>query len=282
MQTSQTPVADELFTRIRPRPGWIAIDFPELWAYRELLFFLTWRNVRVRYAQTILGGLWAIIQPLFTMVIFTFIFNKLGNVSSGEVDYKFFSFAALVPWTLFSAGISQSANSLVGSANLLRRVYFPRLVIPLAAVMSAVVDFLLAFAVLLVMVPVFEVSMDRRILWVPVFSVLAVASSLGIGLWLSAMNVQFRDVKHALPFLTQFLLLATPIGWQTADVPERFRTFVGLNPMAGVVEGFRWAVGGQPSLAVNLFALSSAVSLGLLASGAIYFRRMEKTFADVV
>ncbi len=282
MENSYTGAGDEVVTRIRPRPGWIAIDFAELWSYRELLAFLTWRNIRIRYAQTILGGLWAIIQPLFTMIVFTLIFNKLGGVSGGKVDYKFFSFAALVPWTLFSSGISLSANSLVGSANLIRRVYFPRLVIPLAAVLSAVVDFLLAFAVLLVMVPIFGVALDSRVFWVPAFSALAVAASLGVGFWLSAMNVQFRDVKHALPFLTQFLLLASPIGWKVADVPERYRLLVGLNPMAGVVEGFRWAMGGQEAPAPGLLALSATIAVVLLVTGAVYFRRMEKTFADVI
>ncbi len=231
-------------TRIAPSHGWVALELRELWAYRELLYFLIWRDVKVRYKQTALGAAWAIIQPFFTMIVFSLFFGSLAKVPSDGIPYPIFSYAALVPWTFFANGLNQSANSLVGSANLIKKVYFPRLAMPLAAVLSGVVDFALAFVVLLGLMAWFGVAPTGHVIWLPAFLVLALVSALGVGLWLAALNVQFRDVRYVVPFLTQFWLFATPIAYPSSLLPEPWRSLYGLNPMAGVVEGFRWALLG--------------------------------------
>jgi lipopolysaccharide transport system permease protein len=268
--------------RIEPSHGWVALQLSELWEYRELLYFLIWRDVKVRYKQTALGAAWAIIQPVMTMLVFSLFFGKLARVPSDNIPYPIFCFAALVPWTFFANGLAQSSNSLVGSSNLITKVYFPRLTIPLATVLSGVVDFLLAFAVLLVMMFAYGVAPSLKIIWLPCFLLLALTTSLGVGLWLSALNVQFRDVRYAVPFIAQFWLLATPIAYPSSLLREPWRTVYGLNPMAGVVEGFRWALLGVSSSPRPMLIVSSIVALLLLIGGAFYFRRMEKTFADMV
>jgi len=267
---------------IGPSPGWVSLRLRELWEYRELLYFLTWRDIKIRYKQTALGAAWAIIQPFFTMVVFTLFFGKLAKMPSDGIPYPIFCYAALVPWTFFATGLTQSSNSLVGSSNLLTKVYFPRLIIPLATIFSGVVDFLLAFGILLLMMLYYGVPITLKILWFPVFLLLALIISLGVGLWLSALNVQYRDVRYVVPFITQFWMLATPIAYPTSLLNEPWRTIYGLNPMAGVIEGFRWALlGSRISVGPMLF-VSSMAALFILIGGAFYFRKMEKTFADIV
>lgn len=269
-------------TRIEPAHGWVSLKLGELWAYRELLYFLIWRDIKVRYKQTALGASWAIIQPFSTMVVFSLFFGKFAKMPSDGVPYSIFCYTALVPWTFFAAGLTQSSNSLVGSANLITKVYFPRLVIPLATVLSGVVDFLLAFLVLLGMMLYYRIHPSINVLLLPLFLLLALVTSLGVGLWLSSLNVKYRDVRYVVPFITQFWLFATPIAYPSSLLHQPWRTLYGLNPMVGVVEGFRWALLGTKSSAGPIILISALVALLVLVSGAFYFRRMEKTFADIV
>ena len=269
-------------TFIRPSQGWVSLKLRELWAYRELLYFLIWRDIKVRYKQTVLGAAWAIIQPFFTMVVFSLFFGRLAGIPSDGVPYPIFSFAGLVPWTFFANGMSQSSNSLVGSANLITKVYFPRLTIPIATVFSGIIDFVLAFVVLLGMMLFYGIAPTVNVVWLPLFLLLALVTALGVGLWLSAMNVQFRDVRYVVPFLAQIWLFATPIAYPSSIIPEPWRTLYAINPMVGVVEGFRWALLGVDTQPGPMVVVSSLAAVGLLVGGAYYFRRMEKTFADVV
>ena len=270
------------YLRIEPSKGWVSLKLKELWDYRELLYFLTWRDIKVKYKQTVLGALWAIIQPLMTMVVFTLFFGNLAQIPSDGVPYPIFSYTALVPWTFFATALALSSNSLVGSVNLIKKVYFPRLVIPISTVLSSSIDFILAFTVLLIMMLGFRISPTINIIFLPFFVLLALITSLGVGLWLSAMNVQFRDVRYTIPFLTQFWLFATPIAYPSSLIEnELLRTLYGINPMVGVVEGFRWALLGTDTAPDLIIIASFITSLILLTSGAFYFRRMEKTFADV-
>src|SRR5215210_3583709 len=270
-------------TVIRPSRGWVPVDLGELWEHRELLYFLVWRDVKVRYKQTFLGAAWAILQPVATMVVFSLFFGRLAGVPSDGVPYPVFSLAGLVPWTFFSTGLVQSANSLVGSQNLLTKVYFPRLAIPIAAVLAGVVDFAIAFLVLLGLMLSYGIAPPAaRVLWLAPLLLLAFATALGVGLWLSALNVRYRDVRYILPFLVQLWLFATPIAYPSSLLSEPWRTLYGLNPMAGVVEGFRWALLGTDTAPGPILAVSSLVAVLILVTGAFYFRRMEKTFADVV
>lgn len=267
--------------RIEPARGWISLHLRELWNYRELLYFLVWRDTKVRYKQTALGAAWAIIQPLGTMVVFSVFFGKLAKMPSEGVPYPIFSYAALVPWTFFATGLTQSSNSLVGNANLIKKVYFPRLAIPISTVLSGVVDMFLAFVILVGMMLYYGITPTINALWLPAFFLLALATSLGVGLWFSAMNVQFRDIRYVVPFVVQFWMFATPIAYPTTLLHEPWRTIFGINPMVGVVEGFRWALLGSENPGAVLI-MSSVMAVFMLASGAYYFRRMEKTFADVV
>jgi lipopolysaccharide transport system permease protein len=277
------PGADDVpVTFIRPSRGWVSLRLGDLWAYRDLLYFLTWRDIKVRYKQTILGAAWAIIQPFFTMVVFSLFFGRLAKMPSDEVPYPVFAYAALVPWTFFSNALSNSTSSLVASANLLRKVYFPRLVIPVSAELAGVVDFILAFVVLVAMILFYGIVPTAAAVWLPLLLLLALVTSLGAGLWLTAMNVQFRDVRYAVPFLIQAWLFATPIAYPSSLLDEPWRTLYGINPMAGVVEGFRWALLGTETAPGPMIGVSAGVAIALLVSGAFYFRRMEKTFADVV
>lgn len=268
--------------RIEPSSGIVPIKFRELWEYRELLFFLVWRDVKVRYKQTALGILWAVIQPVLTMVVFSVFFGKLGKLSSDGLPYPLFAFAALVPWTLFSNGLTQATNSLVASSNLIKKVYFPRLIIPVATVLAGVVDFVIAFAVLILMMAYFGYVPTANIVWLPAFLLLTLSVSLGVSLWLSALNVEYRDVKYVIPFLAQIWLFATPIAYSSTLLDEPWRTLYGLNPMVGVVDGFRWVLLGSGSAPGAAVAVSTVATLILLVTGAYYFRRMEKTFADLI
>jgi len=275
--------ADALpFLRIQPSKGWVSLRLGELWEYRELLYFLTWRDIKVRYKQTALGAAWAIIQPFFTMVVFSLFFGKLAKMPSDGIPYPIFAYAALVPWAFFAGGLGQSSNSLVGSANLIKKIYFPRLAIPISTVLSEAVDFVLAFVVLLGMMLYFRIAPTPNVLYLPLFMLLALVTSLGVGLWLSAMNVQFRDVRYIVPFITQFWMFATPIAYPSSLLPQPWRTVYGINPMAGVVEGFRWALLGTNTPPGAMFGVSAAAAIVIMVSGAFYFRRMEKTFADIV
>lgn len=267
---------------IQPSRGWTSLRFRELWEYRELLFFLTWRDIKVRYKQTVIGASWAIIQPFFTMVVFTLFFGRLAKIPSEGVPYPIFSYTALLPWTFFAQAMSQSADSLVGSANLLTKVYFPRLVIPISAALAPLVDFAIAFTVLVGMMFFYQVYPTGAAVWLPAFLLLAFSASLGVGLWLSAMNVQYRDVRYVIPFLTQLWLFATPVIYPSSLLHGPWRILLGLNPMTGVVEGFRWALLGIGDAPGGMIWVSVGVVLMLVVTGAIYFRRMEKTFADVV
>ncbi len=269
--------------RIEPSRGWVSLRLRELWAYRELLYFLTWRDIKVRYKQTVLGAAWAILQPFMTMVVFSLFFGNLASVPSDGIPYPIFSYTALVPWTFFATGLSQSANSLVGSSNLIKKIYFPRLVIPISSVLSGGVDFVLAFVVLLGMMLVYGIMPTVNVLWLPFFVLLAFITALGVGLWLSAMNVQFRDVRYTVPFLTQFWMFASPIAYPSSLIKnDLLRALYGLNPLAGVVEGFRWTLLDADTAPGPIIIVSSLAAAALLISGAYYFRRMEKTFADVV
>src|SRR5436190_16494115 len=241
-EEKQKPTGSLPTLLIQPSTGWITLRLGELWRYRELLYFLTWRDIKVRYKQTALGAAWAIIQPLFTMLVFSLFFGRLAKIPSDGIPYPIFSYAALVPWTFFANGLNQSSNSLVGSSNLITKVYFPRLVIPISTVISGVIDFALAFAVLLVMMFYYGIVPTLNIIWLPAFLLLAVITALGVGLWLSALNVEYRDVRYIVPFLTQFWMFATPIVYPSTLLQKPWRTIYALNPMVGVIEGFRWAL----------------------------------------
>lgn len=270
-------------TVIEPTHGWAQLRLGEIWAARELIYFLTWRDIKVRYKQTILGASWAIIQPFLTMVVFSLFFGRLANIPSDNIPYPIFSYAALVPWTFFANGITQSATSLVSSQNLLKKVYFVRLALPIAGVVGGAVDFCIAFVVLLGMMLFYGIVPTANIIWLPFLLLLAFVTSLGVGLWLSAMNVQFRDIRYTIPFIVQFWMFATPIAYPSSLIEDNLlRTLYGLNPMAGVVEGFRWALLGTDTAPGPIIAVSALVSVTIFLSGLFYFRRMERTFADVV
>lgn len=284
-QLAGTPLSNKRqspILNIEPSKSWVSLQLGEVWQYRELLYFLVWRDIKVRYKQTVLGAAWAIIQPLFTMLIFSLFFGRLAKMPSDGLPYPLFTFAALVPWTFFANGLNQSSNSLVASANLLKKVYFPRLVIPIATVLAGVVDFLLAFAVLLGLMAFYGTAPTINVVWTPLFLLLALVTSLGVGLWLSALNVKYRDVRLLVPFIVQVWMFSTPIVYPSSLLPGSWRTLYGLNPMVGVVEGFRWTLLGTNTAPGLMIVLSSIVALLILIGGAFYFRHMEKSFADIV
>ncbi len=268
---------------IKPRHGWSSLQLGELWSYRELLFFLSWRDVVIRYKQAVLGIAWAILNPVITMVVFTLVFGQLLGVSSGsELPYAIFSYSALLPWILFSGALTRSSVSLVARANLLTKVYFPRLVIPFSAVLAGVVDFAIAFVILLILMPIYDVPYSWTMLWVPALVVLCIVTALSVSLWLSALNVLYRDVQYIVPFLIQLGMYVSPVIYPPSKIPEGvLRTIYSLNPMTGVIQGFRYAVVGDAA-PDKLILASIGVTLVLLVSGLFYFKRMERTFADVV
>ena len=267
---------------MRPSRGWAPLRLAELWDYRELFFFLVWRDIKVRYKQTALGAGWAVLQPFFTMVVFSIFFGALAGIPSDGVPYPVFAFTALVPWTFFSTALTQAGNSLVQEEQVLSKVYFPRLIVPFAAVLAGLVDFAIAFVFLLGMMAFYGVSVSWALLTLPLFVVFAALTALAAGLWLSALNVQYRDVRYTMVFLVQLWLFITPVAYASSLVPERWRALYGLNPMAGVVEGFRWAVLGEVDAPGPMLAVSVAMVLVFFVGGLFYFRRMERTFADVV
>lgn len=269
-------------TVIQPSRGWRQLNLKELWRYRELVYFLIWRDVKVRYKQTLLGAAWAIIQPLMTMVVFSIFFGALAKIPTDGIPYPIFSYTALLPWQLFETGISKSGSSLVSGRGLLTKVYFPRLAIPLSPVIAALVDFALAFIVLIVMMLYYGYAPTRAIWTLPLFLLLAMVTALGAGFWLSAMNVWYRDIGYIIPFFSRLWFYLTPITYAASIVPEKFQVLYAFNPMVGVVEGFRWAMLGHGNAPSAQILVSFLVSLVLMVSGAYYFRRMERTFADVV
>lgn len=280
--TSYSSAGNINVTFIKPSMGWTSLRFDDLWKYRELLFFLIWRDIKVRYKQTIIGATWAIIQPFFTMVVFSLFFGLLAKIPSDGIPYPIFSYSALVPWMFFANGLNQSSESLVTNSNLIKKVYFPRIIVPIAAVMSGIVDFFLAFGVLIGIMFFYGIIPTWHIIWLPAFIILTFTTSLGVGFWLSAMNVQFRDVRYTVPFLIQFWLFSTPIAYPTSLLSEPWRTAYAVNPMVGVVEGFRWALLGTNTAPGPIIIVSGIVAVMVLISGAFYFRKMEKTFADFV
>jgi lipopolysaccharide transport system permease protein len=277
---SPRPVSKPLIS-IEPQRGWVAFELADLWRYRELLLLLTWRDIKVRYAQTVLGAAWAVIQPLLTMIIFSVIFGQLAKLPSDGVPYPIFTYTALLPWQLFAFSLTNSSNSLVMSEKLISKVYFPRLIIPIASVLPALVDFAISFMVLAGMMLYYQIPLTVRALSLPLFLLLAVMSALAVGLWLSALNVEYRDIRYVVPFLTLFWQYSTPVAYSATLIPEQWRLLYGLNPMTGVVEGFRWALLGTGRVD-GMIWVSVAIIFILLVSGLAYFKRMEATFADVI
>jgi lipopolysaccharide transport system permease protein len=263
-----------------------SLQLHAIWEYRELLYFLVWRELIVRYKQTALGVLWIILRPTLSMVIFSLLFGGLLGVPSGDVPYPIFAYAALLPWNYFASSLTRSSTSVVGSAHLITKVYFPRLIIPMAAVLSGLVDLAISFLVLVGLMIYYGIAPTAAVAWLPGFTLLATLTALAFGLWLSALNVRFRDVRYVIPFLAQVWLYLTPVIYGSSLVPERFRFLLGLNPMTGVVEGFRWALLGHHLTSAQppgvLFALSIGITLLVLAGGLVFFRRTERTFADII
>ncbi len=284
--TTKMDIADHPTITIKPTHGLAALRLGDLWAYRELLYFLVWRDVKVRYKQTLLGVLWVILQPLVSMAIFTVLFGILLQVDSGDVPYPVFAYAGLLPWNYFSQSLNRSSTSVVNSSHLITKIYFPRLVIPLSGILSSLVDFAIAFGVLAGLMIAYAIVPTVGLLALPVLILLAMATALGFGLWLSALNVRYRDVNYLVPFLIQIWMYVTPVVYGSGLVPERYRFLLSLNPMTGVVEGFRWALLGPAAvgdyLSAPLLAISVAISLLVLITGAYFFRATERTFADIV
>jgi len=275
------PVAPAI-TRIEPPRNFLELRLSDLWSYRELLFFLVWRNLKVRYKQTVIGVIWVIVQPLLSMGVFTIFFGRLAKLPSDGLPYPVFYFAALVPWTYFASALQQATNVVVENQHVITKVYFPRLILPLSAVVSGLVDFAISFVVLVFVTLGFRIIPGTAVLWLPVFLVLAVATALGVGLWLSASNALYRDVRYVTGFLIQFWMLASPVVYPSSMVPQRWRWLYGLNPMSGVIEGFRWALTGHGQPPGLLQLVSAVMVMVLLASGLIFFQRMESTIVDRV
>ncbi len=271
-----------LRTVIEPPSGWQLVDWRELWHYRDLLYFLVWRDIKTRYAQSILGVGWAVIQPVFTMIVFTVVFGRLANISSDDVPYAIFSYTALVPWTYFSGSLTSSSGSLIGAAGMITKVYFPRLVIPIAPVLAKLLDFAIAMLILLGLMLWFRTPPTIWALTLPLLVLLMMLSAAGMGMWLTALSIQYRDIKYGLNFGVQLLMYASPVVYPASKVPEQFRLLYGLNPMAGVIEGFRSALLGTNPMPWDLLAVGTVVAIVLAISGAMYFGRMERVFADVV
>lgn len=267
---------------IKPSNGWASLGLREVWEYRELLYFLTWRDIKVRYKQTALGAAWAIIQPLFMMLVFSLFFGRLAHIPSDGIPYPIFVYCGLLPWQLFAHSLTESSNSLIANERLITKVYFPRLCVPIAAVLGGLVDFAIAFAILLAMMTFYGIRPTVAIVTLPGFILFACITALAVGLWLSALNVRYRDVRYTLNFVIQFWLFATPVAYPSSLIPVRWRAVYGLNPMSGVVEGFRWALLGKSESPGAMLAVSFLVVLIILIGGVLYFRRIEGEFADVI
>ena len=286
--SGQTILGEKPRRVIQPTRGWASLHLAELWEYRELMYFLTWRDVKVRYKQAVLGVAWAILQPVLTMVVFTVVFNKIMKVpytpyivNGKAVPYAIFTYAALLPWQLFSGALQRSGSSLTGNANLLTKVYFPRLIMPISGVMGGLVDFAISFVVFLVLMAAYGITPTWEVVWLPLLVLLAMATALAFGLWLSSLNVLYRDVQYVIPFMVQLWMFASPVVYSPHFSKPLYRFLYALNPMAGVINGFRWAlIGGSPPSGTTF--LSTVIVVFLLVSGLMYFKRMERTFADVI
>jgi homopolymeric O-antigen transport system permease protein len=270
------------FFEIRPSTGWLSLDLRELWAYRELAYFLAWREIKVRYKQTAIGVAWAVLQPVAMMLVFTVFFGKLGNLPSDGVPYPLFAFAALLPWQLFSRTITECSNSLVADQRLITKVYFPRIIIPIATTCSALVDFAISAGLLAALMLFYGYVPGIEVVWLPAFTFLMIVAALGVGFWLSALNVEYRDVRYALPFVNQIWLFVTPVAYSSSLVPERWQLVYGLNPMVGVIEGFRWALLGVGKGPSPILLLSAVIAVALFVGGMIWFHRREQTFVDTL
>jgi len=267
---------------IAARRGWLALDLPELWAYRELLYFFVWRDIKVRYKQTVIGAAWAVLQPLMTMLVFSLFFGMLAKIPSQGLPYPIFYYCALLPWTYFQTALQTATNIVVDQQRVITKIYFPRVVLPISAVLSGLLDFAISFGVFLVMMVYYHMVPTRAVVWLPAFTLLAILTALGVGLWLSALNALYRDVRYVVPFLVQFWMFASPVVYPSSLVSEKWRWLYGLNPMAGVIEGFRWALTGHGQPPGILLAASSAAVVLLVFSGFVYYHAVEGTMADVV
>ncbi|MGH7874350.1 MAG: ABC transporter permease [Candidatus Binatia bacterium] len=268
--------------RIERSNSWLSLKLDEVWEYRELLYFLIWRDVKVRYKQTIIGAAWAVLQPLMNMIVFTVVFSVFAKMPSDGLPYPIFAYCALLPWTLFASALGRTSGSIVGQAGLISKVYFPRLIVPLSATLSGILDFAIAFVLLMLMMVWYGVLPNWGVLLLPFFLLLALATAFAVGLWFSALNVRYRDVGYTIPFITQFWMFASPIVYPVSLVPEKWRLLYSLNPLVGVIEGFRWALLGKQRPDFEMITVSSVVVILLLAGGLICFKRMERTFVDEV
>jgi len=274
--------ANQYSVLIEPPTNRISLGLSELWEYRELLFYMVWRDVKVRYKQTILGAAWAILQPFVQMIIFSLIFGRIAKLDSNGIPYPIFTYAAIVPWTFFASGVNQATSSLISNSNMIKKIYFPRLTLPISSILTGAVDFLFASSIIVVLMLIYQVPLTWRILALPFLLLLAFITALAVSLWLAPMNVQFRDVRYATPFMVQMWMWLTPVAYASSNLPAPFNQLYALNPMAGVVEGFRWALAGANTEPGIMVLISGLMSFVLLISGLIYFRRMELSFADVV
>jgi lipopolysaccharide transport system permease protein len=288
MAVTQTQIAvageqvESRIVRIQARNTWLALDLGELWAYRELLYFFVWRDIKVRYKQTVIGAAWAILQPVLTMIVFSLFFGKLAKIPSQGLPYPIFYYSALLPWMYFATAMQGATNIVVDNQRVITKIYFPRVVLPIASVLSGLLDFSISFGVFLIMMAYYRIVPMSSVIWLPAFMLLAVLTALGVGLWLSALNALYRDVRYVVPFLVQFWMFASPVAYPSSLVPEKWRWLYGLNPMAGVIEGFRWALTGHGQPPGILLAASSVAVLLLVLSGLIYYHAVEGTMADVV
>jgi len=288
MGTAQTQVAASVrpmespMVRIEARRRWLALDLGELWAYRELLYFFVWRDVKVRYKQTVIGAAWAVLQPVLTMLVFSLFFGKLAKIPSQGLPYPIFYYSALLPWMYFATAMQGATSIVVDNQRVITKIYFPRVVLPIASVLSGLLDFAISFGVFLIMMACYHIVPTAAVIWLPAFLLLAVLTALGVGLWLSALNALYRDVRYVVPFLVQFWMFASPVAYPSSLVPAKWRWLYGLNPMAGVIEGFRWALTGHGQPPGPLLAASSAAVILLVLSGLLYYHAVEGTMADVV
>jgi lipopolysaccharide transport system permease protein len=288
MGVSQTQIAaaatpaEYPVVRIEAHRGWLALDLGEVWAYRDLVYFFVWRDIKVRYKQTVIGAAWAILQPVLTMLVFSLFFGRLAKIPSGGLPYPIFYYSALLPWMYFATAMQAATNIVVENQRVITKIYFPRVVLPIASVMAGLVDFAISFAVFLALMAYYRIVPGKAVIWLPGFLLLAVLTALGVGLWLSALNAMYRDVRYVVPFLVQFWMFASPVAYSSSLVPVKWRWLYGLNPMAGVIEGFRWALTGHGEPPGILLAASAAAVVLLVLSGLVYYHAMEGTISDVV
>ncbi len=281
MSIKDTP-AEKPLVVIQPPTRFLQIDWAELWQYRELFYFLVWREIKVRYKQTVMGAAWAIIQPFFNMVIFTLFFGRLAKIPSDGIPYPVFSYAALLPWTFFAQSMHFSSNSLISNTSLVTKIYFPRIAVPIAPVLACLVDFMIASTLLLILFPYYDTSLSSNVWAAPLMVLLTIVAASGVGIWLAALNVKYRDFRYVVPFLTQFWMFASPVVYPASIVPEKWRVFYGINPMTGAIEGFRWALLGTDINPWPIVSMSAVSGIVILSLGLLYFRRTERFFADLI